>query len=534
MMTHTNHNNPKPHKTYTHLQHHTTGGFTGIGGGLGNGEPAFKVRKRNHDISNYDHDPSHVIATATTTNSNHHPNRQFLYNLTLWILCVLTVVLLRMFLQEWTSSQQHRKVTNKSKSKDSSKKKKDKLDVYENDDDYFIDMYDYNSIDSTMYYHRKKRDQAVSHRNTTTMTRRRAQSSTNATAAAATGVGVGVGSTIKSTTISNVTHGMVDGSMIVTHRASPPSEPLLMSNQRSPLPNRIRTIRMVSENQVHSRSSPLELTYPPQPDYVKNIDIEYGHNNNAMKPNSGATISSTVHENSDDLTSEIYLLDIIGSGGFGNVWRGNWRGTPVAVKLLVLKGSYDGHKDEVEQEKINTFQSEISMLKALRHPNICLFLGFYHKSNEWGLVMELCENGSLWDALRQTIKGSSWGMLPSNAPIGTWPSLLILRIALAAGKYLVFEKFISEGVAHFIVTPKARGMSYLHSRQPIILHRDLKSANLLLDQSYIVKLADFGLSTCTSDNRSKPLTQNCGTVQWMVSIGFEGLFLDITLHYFHD
>ena len=59
----------------------------------------------------------------------------------------------------------------------------------------------------------------------------------------------------------------------------------------------------------------------------------------------------------------------------------------------------------------------------------------------------------------------------------------------------------------------ARGMTYLHGGKPPVLHRDLKSANLLLDDSYTTKVADFGLSRIKAQERS--MTGNCGTVQWM-------------------
>jgi len=59
----------------------------------------------------------------------------------------------------------------------------------------------------------------------------------------------------------------------------------------------------------------------------------------------------------------------------------------------------------------------------------------------------------------------------------------------------------------------ARGMTYLHSGNPPVLHRDLKSANLLLDDSYTAKVCDFGLSRLKEQERS--MTGNCGTVQWM-------------------
>ena len=56
-------------------------------------------------------------------------------------------------------------------------------------------------------------------------------------------------------------------------------------------------------------------------------------------------------------------------------------------------------------------------------------------------------------------------------------------------------------------------MAYLHSGNPPVLHRDLKSANLLLDESYTAKVCDFGLSRLKEQERS--MTGNCGTVQWM-------------------
>jgi len=80
-----------------------------------------------------------------------------------------------------------------------------------------------------------------------------------------------------------------------------------------------------------------------------------------------------------------------------------------------------------------------------------------------------------------------------SPPPGTWPWALVRRVAEGA----------------------ARGMNYLHCGQPAVLHRDLKSANILLEaDSYNPKVCDFGLSRIKA-HENNSMTANCGTVQWM-------------------
>ncbi|CAM9846383.1 unnamed protein product, partial [Discosporangium mesarthrocarpum] len=154
------------------------------------------------------------------------------------------------------------------------------------------------------------------------------------------------------------------------------------------------------------------------------------------------------------------------------------------------------------------FLAEVEMLAGLRHPNICLFMGACITPPNRAIITEMVSRGSLWDALRdnhmpEDIIGAGIAGLHSGtditdtmrprhrAPIGCWPWWLIMRVA--------------EGTAC--------GMNYLHRHQPPILHRDLKSANLLLDDSYTVKICDFGLARLKAFSNS--MTGNCGTVQWM-------------------
>jgi hypothetical protein len=206
--------------------------------------------------------------------------------------------------------------------------------------------------------------------------------------------------------------------------------------------------------------------------------------------------------------SELKLEDVIGGGGFGQVWRAKWKGTPVAVK--VLTGT--AQAENVSKAVLEEFIAEINMVSGMRHPNICLFMGACLDPPNRAIVTELCENGSLWDALRsplsiyQVADGATrraWpldlyderqvfdNIIPSLAPLGAWPWALVKRVAAGT----------------------ARGMCYLHSGNPPVLHRDLKSANILLDESYTAKLADFGLSRLKAVRSG--MTGNCGTVQWM-------------------
>lgn len=95
-------------------------------------------------------------------------------------------------------------------------------------------------------------------------------------------------------------------------------------------------------------------------------------------------------------------------------------------------------------------------MEALRHPNIVMFLGACTKPPNFAIVLEYCARGSLWSTIQNLDISLSW-----------------------------------EDRRKFALDT-ARGVNYLHTCSPPIIHRDLKSLNLLLDDSYKVKLADFG------------------------------------------
>jgi serine/threonine protein kinase len=140
----------------------------------------------------------------------------------------------------------------------------------------------------------------------------------------------------------------------------------------------------------------------------------------------------------------------------------------VAIKILKVESSQGVSKEQGEAV-IAEFHREVSMLSRLRHPNICLFMGCCLKAGSHSIVTELVMRGSLWDVLREPKLNTS--ELPCEHSEWNWDRV----------------RHISNGIAC--------GMAYLHGIRPhAVLHRDLKSSNILCDDSYCAKICDFGLS----------------------------------------
>ena len=123
----------------------------------------------------------------------------------------------------------------------------------------------------------------------------------------------------------------------------------------------------------------------------------------------------------------------------------------------------------ISRQIIVNFGKEAELMSKLRHPNIALFMGIVVDSSFVGLVIEYCNHGSLYDVLHRLMKGRPIKL--------SWATRLRM------------------------LNDAARGMQYLHSSR--ILHRDLKSLNLLVTPSWEVKVADFGLSKLKEIPRSK-------------------------------
>ncbi|KAL0481585.1 serine/threonine-protein kinase CTR1 [Acrasis kona] len=166
------------------------------------------------------------------------------------------------------------------------------------------------------------------------------------------------------------------------------------------------------------------------------------------------------------------FIDRIAQGNFGVVFKGKYMGSIVAIKLLKA----DPY-DEISEE----FLSEVAVLKRLRHTNIIQFLGVCVTSDNKLIVTELMDGLSLDIVLFDKKR---------KQPISLHKKLQIL-IEIASG------------------------MLYLHSMKPPLIHRDLKSPNILIDKNLTkVKLCDFGISRFDS-TLDGLLTGNVGTTAYI-------------------
>ncbi|KAK8991600.1 hypothetical protein V6N11_062605 [Hibiscus sabdariffa] len=160
----------------------------------------------------------------------------------------------------------------------------------------------------------------------------------------------------------------------------------------------------------------------------------------------------------------------IGIGSYGEVYRADWNGTEVAVKKF-LDQDFSG-------DALVQFKCEVEIMLRLRHPNVVLFMGAVTRSPNFSILTEFLPRGSLYKLLHR-----------SNPQLDERRRM---RMALDV----------------------AKGMNYLHTSNPTIVHRDLKTPNLLVDKNWVVKVCDFGLSRM-KHHTFLSSKSTAGTPEWM-------------------
>jgi len=185
--------------------------------------------------------------------------------------------------------------------------------------------------------------------------------------------------------------------------------------------------------------------------------------------------------------SDLIFEKLIGSGATAQVWRGTLRGTDVAVKQLsdgfILP---DGSEDETARDN---FTREMEVMLKIRHPNLVLFMGATTASRPLCVITEFCRGGNLFELLHQ-----------HRHIVLSWPQRLKIAMDIA------------------------KAMMFLHTHKPPIIHRDLKSLNVLLADPLRspydtpqAKVSDFGMSTLKrlQGGGERRMTGWAGTVSWM-------------------
>ena len=170
--------------------------------------------------------------------------------------------------------------------------------------------------------------------------------------------------------------------------------------------------------------------------------------------------------------SDLKVGDLLGEGGYGTVHHGHWQNIEVAIKQLHLK--------KLTSSLLEDFKQEAALMAKCRFPYVTELYGVCTEVNHYALVMAYLPKGSLYEVLHNTNESLPWN------PI-RW------EISVEIGK----------------------GLAYLHGQQ--IVHRDVKSLNVLLDENYHAKISDFGLSKIKLETgkTSTKVQGKIGTTCWL-------------------
>ncbi|GKV03577.1 hypothetical protein SLEP1_g15851 [Rubroshorea leprosula] len=277
-----------------------------------------------------------------------------------------------------------------------------------------------------------------------------------------TGIESNVSSSLETTSegyllVGNVTSGELPNEAVDTN-IDPKNVPSERQTE-NPLFVEDRPIRRISNNIDFNKESPMELMVTP-------TDLHIASNGSIEKINQMPREVAECEIQWEDLQ----IGERIGIGSYGEVYRADWNSTEVAVKKF-LDQDFSG-------DALVQFKCEVEIMLRMRHPNVVLFMGAVTRSPHLSILTEFLPRGSLYKLLHR--------------PNPQLDEMRRMRMALDV----------------------AKGMNYLHTSHPPIVHRDLKSPNLLVDKNWVVKVCDFGLSRL-KHHTFLSSKSTAGTPEWM-------------------
>lgn len=183
---------------------------------------------------------------------------------------------------------------------------------------------------------------------------------------------------------------------------------------------------------------------------------------------------------------ELQILQPISTGSFGEVFLATYNSQEVSVKRCII-----GTDGSMTKEQLHNLEREINTYRMLDHPSIVKYIGCVLEHPNLAIVTEYVPNGNVFDLLY---------MRRVNLPAA-------IRLKIAS--------------------QVALAICYMHSCDPIVIHRDLKTQNLVLDAEYSVRLCDFGKTQPLEDETSLPIRQdNGGSPRYMAPECFQpGYFI---------
>ncbi len=226
----------------------------------------------------------------------------------------------------------------------------------------------------------------------------------------------------------------------------------------------------------------------------KSLSICFAFQDEASREAWKSSIESSIENSSDEFrkksittinvynpkVEEMEPVLMVGKGGFGEVWQYRWGGISLAVKKLSA---------DLSAKNILLFKQEAELMSKMRHPNILLYVSSSLQPPNMYIVTEYMARGSLFKVLHDKTIPLSW--------------YTRVRMALDC----------------------ASAMLYLHSSEPCLVHRDLKAENLLVSDSGVVKVCDFGLTRFSAQadtsrgafsaaSSSQAMTSNIGSTRY--------------------